>query len=560
MGKFLSSIALISVKIRHRQSLYSLVVLLFIILLGAGLRLTDLGKQPLWMDEAFSVWMSQHSIPEILQLTIQIDQHPPLYHLLLHLWTAVGGTGEYSVRSLSVFMSVLTIPVVFLLGKTLSGWRVGLISALVLAISPFQVQFAQETRSYALLSLMASLSMWMVARLMTVNYVPGMAIGDQLKAYFRKRSQPLGLMVEASHPFYAFLPHARSTIWTFLCVNQVDLTWLGYMLFSALAIFTHNTAVFLPLGINLFVFGLIFYRRSHPALAGQLQAPGLKNWIFAQVGVFILWLPWAPAFYRQLTGVSDQFWIQPPTFSLVLETLKSLIIAWLPARLSFPGLIWLGVAAIFLLAAVSNQRRMSHFIFLAVLFLTPFMGELLVSLYRPIFYDRTLIWSAIPLCVLLAEGLYQMRYRSYITTALIILITLNGLSLGNYFTYFEKERWDLATQYVVKNIQPGDAVVFNANWAQIPFDYYLPKSHAAMDEYGVPETMFMLGVLEPHMTRTDLPRLRNIIEGRKRIWLVYSHNWWTDPESLIQKELSSHMNLIDVQMYNGIQIQLYNQP
>ena len=38
------------------------------------------------------------------------DGHPPLYYLLLHLWTEVVGTGDVAVRALSGVLSVLTPP------------------------------------------------------------------------------------------------------------------------------------------------------------------------------------------------------------------------------------------------------------------------------------------------------------------------------------------------------------------------------------------------------------------------------------------------------------------
>lgn len=532
------------------------IILWGIVLVGAILRFTNLGKQPLWMDEAYSVWMSQQSIPDIIKLTIQIDQHPPLYHLLLHFWNVLGGTSEFWVRSFSALLGVLTILTIYDLGKTLSGWEVGLFSALLLALSPFQVEFSQEARSYTLLTLVACLSMDMLLRLLTVNYVPGLVIGDQFKEFFRSLKFRRAVHVQSAGAVHGMISRLHHT----LLAVRVDLCWLGYMAFSALAVYTHNTAALLPVGINLFVFGLILYRRFFPAREGQFQAPSLKNWLLAQIGMALFWLPWASSFIIQTAGVVANFWIPPPTFTLVVNTLKNFLLAWVPDRLSFPALIWLGFIGLFVFAVVKNRDRLSRITFLAALFLTPFLGELLVSLYRPIFYDRTLIWSAIPLYVLLAEGISYLRFRSYIFTALAILVTLNLISLANYFSYFEKERWDLAAQFVDKNFQPGDMILFNANWAEIPFDYYFTPLRQSAAEFGAPETMFENGVLEPRMTRADLPRLRRLIQGHNRVWLVYSHNWWTDPYALIQKELNAHMHLMDVQMFNGMQIQLYRQP
>ncbi|MBK8780967.1 MAG: hypothetical protein IPO22_04045 [Anaerolineales bacterium] len=50
--------------------------------------LTDKG---MWLDETFSVWLANKSVPDMLQWIVKIDQHPPLYYLLLHYWLGAMG-------------------------------------------------------------------------------------------------------------------------------------------------------------------------------------------------------------------------------------------------------------------------------------------------------------------------------------------------------------------------------------------------------------------------------------------------------------------------------------
>jgi hypothetical protein len=232
---------------------------------------------------------------------------------------------------------------------------------------------------------------------------------------------------------------------------------------------------------------------------------------------------------------------------------------WLPGRITWQWQIWIGFGGLFVLAWIRFRKTAAHFVFLAVLFLTPFLGELLVSLWRPVFYDRTLIWSTIPLYLLLAAGISQLRYRSYILTVMIILVTLSWLSITNYYVYLHKERWDLAARYVSDKIQQGDIILFNAGWTEIPFDYYFARYHHPNAEYGLPVTLFERGELEPRMTASDLPYLHQLIDGQARIWLVYSHNWWTDPESLIPQALEEQHRLEASRMLNGMQVMLYSQ-
>ena len=119
--------------------------------LGFLLRVWEIGAKGLWLDEAFSVWLGWQPLRELLAWVVKIDQHPPLYYTLLHFWMKIAGDSPNDIRMLSAILGTLTIPVMFLLGRRLMGTTVGLLAALILALSPFHVRFAQETRMYTTL-------------------------------------------------------------------------------------------------------------------------------------------------------------------------------------------------------------------------------------------------------------------------------------------------------------------------------------------------------------------------------------------------------------------------
>jgi uncharacterized membrane protein len=502
-------------------------------LIGAALRLIEIGKQPLWLDEAFSVWMGQHSLSEITRLTIEIDQHPPLYHFLMHGWMALGGKSEAWVRASSALFGILTILVIYFFGKTVGGRSVGLLSATILAFSPFHVQYSQEVRSYALLAFAASVAMWMTAVLLVDP---------------RTYRQRIGAAA------WQAIRHPGAARWKDL---QVDAAWLVYMVVTALVVYSHNTAVFLPLAINLFVVGLIIFQRFFSLRGPHFHAPSFSNWVIAQFGALLFWLPWLPSFVIQMRGVADDFWIQPPTTATVVGAIKVFLMAFVPNRIQWQWMIWTFFLVLLAFSVFYYRPKFTRFIFLAVLLITPIAGELLVSLRRPIFYDKTLIWSTIPLYVLIASGIRQLRFRPYILAVTLIYATLCLVSLQNYYLYYEKERWDMAAQYVSDRVKSGDILIFNAGWTEIPFDYYFTQPSPPIAEYGAPETMFERGELEPKMTVDDLPRLKKILQGKRRVWLIYSHNWWTDPNSLVARTLSQKFKLAGMKKYTGMQIYLY---
>jgi uncharacterized membrane protein len=92
-------------------------------------------------------------------------RHPPLYFVLARAWVRVFGSSISALRALSAVLSLLVLPVVFLLCRELprddvSGWvAVGLI-----AISPLHIVYGQEARQYMLWVVLVSTAGWLLLR------------------------------------------------------------------------------------------------------------------------------------------------------------------------------------------------------------------------------------------------------------------------------------------------------------------------------------------------------------------------------------------------------------
>lgn len=543
-------------------------LLLAITALGGALRFYQIGNKGLWLDEAFSVWLGWQPVGEMLAWLLRIDQHPPLYYALLHFWMALGDDAA-TVRALSALLGTLTIPVMFLLGRRLADDKVGLLAALILAASPFHVRFAQETRMYTLLTLNAALALYCLARLLTDPRAAGVPLGQQFIDLWQTWRSTRAAERETLTETVGYARDLRGRTdwvqaptrhrWLSLRTIETDLAWLGYMCFTAATLLSHNTAVFFPFAVNLFVLGLILRYRRLPASpdSTSLVPPSLGNWIAAQVGTFLLWSPWLMAFVIQSIGVYREFWIWPPTWLSIIETIGSFLCAFLPRQVRWLDALWMVYVALLALGIVHFRRRPAHIALLLVVFTTPFVGELLVSLRRPIFYDRTLIWTSLPLYLLLAAGLRQMRYPPYILASLCVILAANLVSVRNYYVHFQKEEWNKAAAYVAERVEPDDLILFNATWVQIPFDFYFRFYGRPVAEHGVPVDLFDRGILEPKMTESDLPRLRALIRGRERVWLVYSHDWYTDPQGLIPQTLDRELRLLSRRDFFGLQVRLY---
>jgi hypothetical protein len=397
------------------------------------------------------------------------------------------------------------------------------------------MRFAQEARMYTLLTLNVALATGALLYLLTDHRARIVPLGRQLAQCFRRSS--------------AFTPSE--------CTLATDLAWAGYLLFTLAALLTHNTAIFYPVAANLFVLGFIGWHHFRPQ-SGRFQPTSLQNWLIAQLILFLLWSPWLPAFITQSVGVDREFWMSTPHLGDVLWALKNFFSAFLPDHAAGGNLIWVGYGLLTLLGLVHFRAEPTRAALLLFLFLTPIVGELLVSLRRPIFSYHTLIWASIPLYLLLAAGLRLLRWRVLIMAGTLWLVALNLISLNEYYTTFRKEEWDDAAHYVAEHAQGNDLILFNATWVQIPFDFYFHDYHRPVLEHGVPVDLFDRGVLEPKMTAADLPRLHDLISGHDRIWLVYSHDWYTDPQAIVRTTLSEALTLIDEREFFGLKLYLYS--
>lgn len=226
-----------------------------------GVRELDAG---LWIDEGLSYGIADRPLLDIPGVMRQ-DGSPPLYYMLLHVWTAVtGGRSEATLHGLSLVFALLTVPVAFALARSLFGARAGWIAAALFATNPFVSQYAQEARMYALVMLLGTV-------------VCGTFVG-------------------------AFLL-ARGRRWT-----------VAFALAMAALLYTHNWALFLGAGLALA--WLLFSRDREgwvaAAIIAVLYAPWLPTLLFQAQHTGA---PWAnpPDFRdlyeapRELLGLTGQY-------------------------------------------------------------------------------------------------------------------------------------------------------------------------------------------------------------------------------------------------------------
>jgi 4-amino-4-deoxy-L-arabinose transferase-like glycosyltransferase len=138
-----------------------------IFVLAFALRLYQLNTDSLWEDEIFTATQSPLPLNELLRWTAG-DIHPPGYYVLMGRLSEWGGWAHQPPSALtdwlwrfpSALMGALAVAATYRLGKSLFGRRVGLVGALLLALSPVALQYSQEARMHEMFLLGTALSTW----------------------------------------------------------------------------------------------------------------------------------------------------------------------------------------------------------------------------------------------------------------------------------------------------------------------------------------------------------------------------------------------------------------
>lgn len=128
----------------------------FILVLSFSVRSIDIGRG-LWLDELHTSWVVADDFSDIGSRAVAGNQ-APLYFWICKICVAVFGHHEWSLRLTSWLAgSCLPLLVWQILRRLTSSHLIPLSSALLVAIDPYFIRYAQEARPYALLQFFGTL-------------------------------------------------------------------------------------------------------------------------------------------------------------------------------------------------------------------------------------------------------------------------------------------------------------------------------------------------------------------------------------------------------------------
>ena len=383
------------------------------------------------------------------------------------------GQSPFFIRSLSVAISALTVPAIYWLGRLLYNRRVGLIGAALFAFNAYDVRYAQEARSYTLFVLLATIS------------------SGFLLAFLRQ-------------------PTRRNR--------------LGYIVISILAVYAHFYALLLIVVHWL----ALRIRERDSTLSSQLR----RLWITISIGVAPLLI------FVAKTGAGPIKWIQRPGLRDLATFYEQLA-----------GGTWLVLAAYVVACGVaiapfrkqllarsqSGETWRCQFLLLWLLF--PVALTAALSLARPVFLGRYMIFCLPAFVTLAAAGLARLRYAwlSTVTVIAMLLLAWQGVSFV-YAHDFDNERdaSGQAVNFILDHGEAGDGIIFHIADTRIAYEFF--RSLRAGENTASPSFTAQLGpaILFPrHGTGlefrdfTGKPTaefVRSLAANHRRVWVMLMNN------------------------------------
>jgi len=322
-----------------------------------------------WGDEAWTIGISKLPIKEIIAITGQ-DFHPPFYYFLVHYLGGVAGWGEVPIRLLSTLFFLLAgVTTYFLARKFWPKSKLApFLTSLLTIFSPILLTYAMEARSYGLLafeSVLSALIFWHAK--------------DEKKGNY---------------------------LWHF-----------AYFLLGAVMVYTHYYAWFILAGHAVYL--LVSERKKIlPMLPSALA-------------ILAAQLPWLPTLFGQVGSVKGDYWIGAINERTHLEFFLRVVGGDLTTKWQTP------LAYLFAIIILANliyrlikKNLPPHYLFTLSWLLTPVILPTLISLaVMPVFFYRYLIFSAIPLSILLVGSLRSFTTSLSTNKLALILAVLAVLYL-----------------------------------------------------------------------------------------------------------------------------------
>jgi len=517
-------------------------LLLALVLAVFALYMWRIEAKSIWWDESLSLHRARADVAYILSNHIDfpgsptIDLHPPLYFLVLHMFVRAAGESDLVLRLPSVLFAVVLVPLLYAMGRRLRGPRVGMLAALMGAVSPFYLWYAQEARMYTMVTALSLASLYSLWRALSerrglywvaFGILAASAVATQYMAILVVACQ-VGLAVWILWRGRAPAPSEQAQ---------------GNRLYQGLAVPStppHPTDSRHPrwgLVVAAAVIGLVLIVVGYEALQLASQPQGGREYV--PLGALLS--DALNSFSLGLSVLAHEVWAINALFLAVFAI--GVISLW---RRPPPFPSGAGERPL-------ADRRGAGLIVTVAYIVLPIVSIWLYSFTNAVYLgSRYVIMSSPAFYLGLGLGLDALATRKTALGLLLGAALLSGASYSNwrYFNherYRTKEDYRSAARYIMANERVNDAIVVNAPENMEAFmHYYAPP-------YGRRGDLNAVGRPSRALTgRSDaelIDREMKELSAYDRLWLVQARTMFSDPQNLVTQWLDEHAVLLERKVF-----------
>jgi hypothetical protein len=484
-----------------KQRSFWLIVAL--VLLAFFLRVYRLDHVSLRGDESFTVIFSAKPLAELWDVIRDVEPNPPLYYFALRGAMFLFGQSGFVTRFFSALFGVLAVPLLYQVARSLipdrrTGEMVALLSALLLAINPYQIWHGQDVRNYTMWPTLSLASLWLLLRALKEN---------------------------------------RQGV------------WIGYIVTALASLYTHYYDVFIILFENIYVFLVHWQDRRL-----------LKRWLLVQGILAVCYLPYPLFVSSRVATYQDATGPVPGLVRIIQDSLTAFGFGeTLPqpfATILFPVLLL--ILALGLVSAFRLDRR--AFTFLVLYIAVPISCVFLFTLWRPFFRVRYLNVMAPAYYLGFALGLFalaRLRWARFAAVAvgMAVLLIPAGLSLNNYYfdpAYAKAADYRGLAAYLEAHAGPEDVIV--ENYPDPTLSYYY---HGAAERLVLPHRSAVDAVGDlPVRRKATGKTLQELLETHQYLWLIPYQSGW-DPEGFVENWLSRRARQVGEEQVDVFRVSVY---
>jgi mannosyltransferase len=387
------------------------------------LRAWQLDGQSLWRDEMDVIRFASWPLSQLVKSLSSPQHNGPVYYILMRGWLAVAGDSEFALRFVSLCSGVLAVPLSWRVAGRLVGRRAALMGALLIALSPYLVWYAQDGKMYAItcaLTLLAMLCWWEALGSGRLRWWVGFVVATSLSLYIHMLS---ALMI----PLYVL---ALALTWP-----RYRVRWRGWL--TALCLLT---LPYIPLAVWQLPLMVRTQQTGHAFTPLNEMVTMLVNLYSRGVAMTSGWPVLVAFLFALLMGL---FGPDAPGAGRSWRA-RAFVLLWLLLPV---GLIYL------------------------------------ISLRVPIFEPRYLIFTAPPFYLLAGRGVIALaRLTRPVSGALVAaMLAFSLLGVGVQAIYPIKSDFRSAAAYVKRHYQSGEPIMFQVPYVRYTFGYYFRTDYPILD-------------------------------------------------------------------------------